>query len=151
MTVAVGDVVTPAALFPYISTTSAADALANGIVVERPIFGRVSDISTAPAMDVDWNDGSVGSGVQNDSLRFVGTVASATVQQLRGRFVQLSTPSSSSQEFSGLVLSVFALEAGTIGKSGDANVVTTEVVLFRTRSGQYILAAVTNVAVVEGQ
>lgn len=152
MTVADGDLVTPAALFPYIGgTTTAAEALANGMLVELPVLGVVADASAAPAIAVDWNDGTSSTGIANGSLRFVGVVAAATAQGLRGKVVQLSSPVDSSQEFSGLVLSVFALEAGTVGKDGDGNVVTTDVVIFRTRTGQHILAAAANVTVVAGQ
>lgn len=154
MTVAVGDIVTPAAIVPYASGTGVAN-LAAGLMVDKPIFGRVADIAAAPEMAVDWNNGSpsaLGTSdytTRNDALRFVEEAAAATVTAFRGRMVQLESPAS--QEFSGLVVAVFALEIGSIGKAADGATVTTEVVLFRTRAGEYVLAAATDVAVVSGQ
>lgn len=163
MTVADGDVVTPAALFPYRDPgTTGIQNLAAGIVLDRPpLLGRVADITADPEIRVDWNDGRPSAiGINdftttdvyatlNDSLRFVGVAADATVAQFLGRMVHLDSPAS--QETTGLVVSVFALEAGTTGKAADGAVVTSEVVLFRTRSGQYLLALATSVTVVAGQ
>lgn len=160
MTVAVGDVVVPAAIFPFNSVSTAAQNLAAGLVVDAPVFGVVSDILGSPEMRVDWNT-SRASGVgistytttdisttPNDSLRFVDLALDATVAAFRGKVVQLD---SASPEFRGLVVAVFALETATTGKSGDGSVVTTEVVLFRTRTGEYVLADATAVSVVTGE
>lgn len=148
MTVAVGDVVVPAAIFPYGGT--AAENLANGIVVDNGlVMGTVSVITGDPNMVVTWNNGTpTNTTVDNDTLRYVEPAADATVQALRGKVVRLNN---ASHEFTGPVVSIFALEAGTVGKVGDDDVVTVEVVLFRLRSGQYVLALASNVTVVAGQ
>lgn len=164
MTVALGDIVVPAAIFPYVTTVpspgTALQNLANGLVVDKPIFGRVADITAAPEIRVDWNTTAPSAlginaftttdtyATHNDSLRFVEPAAAATVTAFLGRYVQLQSPAS--QEAAGVVVSVFSLEAESVGKAADDPVMT-EVVLFRTRSGQYFLAATTTVAVVPGQ
>lgn len=145
MTFAAGDVCTPAAIFPYVAAGDAAENLANGIVVNQPLLGVVSDEA---AVDVEWNNGRIVTAISGDSLRFVGAAATATVNQFLGKMVRVG---SASQEFTGLCASVFALEAATVGKANDLDVVTTEVVLFRTKAGQFILAAATAVAVAVGQ
>lgn len=150
MTVAVGNVVVPAAIFPYASAGTAAENLANGIVVDNGlVMGTVSVITGAPNMVVTWNNGTpTDTTVHNDTLRFVDAAADATVQAFRGKVVRLNA---ASHEFTGPVVSIFALEAATVGKAGDGAVVTVEVVLFRLRSGQYVLALASNVTVVAGQ
>lgn len=167
MTVAVGDVVCPAAIFPFDSaagaqTTPAADALASGVVLTGPPrFGRVSDITADPEMRVDWNDSAFSVlginsftttdvyATHNDSLRFVEVAAPNTVTQFMHQWVRLATPAAN--ETQGLCVAVFGLEAGTTGKSGDGAVVTVEVVVFRTQSGQYLMALATEVEVVSGR
>lgn len=136
-----GNLCTPAAIFPYGGT--AAENLANGLILDAPpLLGVVSDQA---AGDVEWNNGTQETSYAAASLRYVAPAATATVSSLRGQMVRLNN---ASQEFSGLVVAVFALEAGTTGKTADGAVVTTEVVVFRTRGGQFLMASVANVTVV---
>ena len=148
MTVATGNLVVPAAIFPYAGGTAAQNLASGMVLASGPLFGVVAEDSAAPNIEVTWNDGSVFATVDNDTLRFVTEAASATVSTFRGKMVRLID---ASHEFTGLAMSVFALEAATVGKAGDGDVVTSEVVLFRTRAGQFILALATNVEVVAGQ
>lgn len=141
-----GDLCTPAALFPYATGDLGPVNLNNGMILDGPpLLGVVSDQAAA---DIEWNNGTVLTGVPAASYRYVTKAASGTVAGLLGKMVRLT---SASQEFTGLVVSVFALEGGTTGRTGDAGVVTSEVVLFRTRTGQYVLALATSVQVAVGQ
>lgn len=133
---------TPAAIFPYAAAGTAAENLANGLILDAPpIIGHVSD---GAAVDVEWNNGTQESGLATLSLRFVNAAAVNTVSTFRGKMVRLT---GASQEYTGLCVAVFALEAATTGNTG----ATSEVVLFRTRAGQFVLALATNVEVVAGQ
>src|SRR5262245_32911205 len=101
-----GDLCTPAAIYPYSSAGTAAKNLASGICLATPPpLGVVAD---ATGVAVVWNDGGVlGAGLVGAALRFVTVAADATVNAFSGTVVRLV---SKSQEFSGPVVSVFALE-----------------------------------------
>lgn len=146
MTFADGDLCTPATIFPYATAGTAAQNLGNGLIVDGPpLIGRVS---AQAAGDIEWNNGTQETGYVQASLRYVTAAAAATVSAFRGKMVRLA---GASQEFTGLCVSVFAVEAATTGKTADGAVVTSEVVVLRTRAGQFVMALATNAEVVSGQ
>jgi len=148
MAIAAGTTVAPKAIYP---SNIAGDGLANGMLVELPLLGTATDVSGAPAILVDWNNGTVADGtltpaVQVTSLREVGIGVAAAALQLFGKTVRL-TLNDPSHEYTGQVVSVFQLETATVGGTGALS----DVAVVRTRAGLYFIALVSNLTVLTGQ
>lgn len=148
MAIAVGTTVAPKTIYP---SNIAGDGLANGLLTELPLLGTATDISASPAIQVAWNNGMVADGtltptVPLSTLREVGISVAAAALALFGKTVRL-TLNDASQEYVGQVVSVFQLEAATVGGSGALS----DVAVVHTRGGLYFIALVSNLAVVPGQ
>lgn len=149
MALAAGTTVVPKAIYP--SNIAGAGIAGFGMLTAPPLMGTVTDVSATPDIQVDWNNGTVADGtltpfVQAGSLREVGIGVAAAAATLLGKVVRF-TLNNASQEYTGLVVSVFQLETATVGGTGALS----DVAVVRTRSGMYFLALVSNLAEVTGQ
>lgn len=149
MVLAAGTTVVPKSIYP--SNIAGAGVTGFGMLTALPLLGNVTDVSGTPNILVDWNNGTVADGtltpaVQAISLREVGTGVAAAAAALLGKVVRL-TLNDASQEYTGLVVSVFQLETATVGGTGALS----DVAVVRTRDGMYFISLVSNLAEVSGQ
>jgi len=146
MVLAVNQCVTPRDIYP---SSTAGVGFTSGMIVDLPLLGVVTAIGGAPNIEVDWNNGMVNDGTitpfyQATSLRHVDVAAAGSVTTYMGKMVQLNT---ASQEFSGTVVSVFALEVNSV----NSTVAPVDVAIVRSRTGFYFIALASDLSVIDGQ